>query len=213
MVVIVQFKDGKLASERIHWDQASVLVQLGLLDPGQTSRRRSRDRPEGARSRITVQRIDETDPQGRGAVGISAVGTPPLLWGFCQEGSALSCFCRCGRVWGVDLFVSPERLPRRAVRGFGGAEPPIKCGWVFFFGAFPLRLPRRVLLGQSAIRKRAQKDRHLHHDLFGSGRGTSTLNLQIEFLVALSGGVEGAPFQRVFFGGRERFSARGKGPP
>ena len=40
------------------------------------------------------------------------------------------------------------------------------------------------------------KDRHLHHDLFGSGRGTSTLNLQIEFLVALSGGVEGAPFQR-----------------
>ena len=52
------------------------------------------------------------------------------------------------------------------------------------------------------------KDRHLHHDLFGSGRGTSTLNLQIEFLVALSGGVEGAPFQRVFFGGRERFSAR-----
>ena len=34
MVVIVQFKDGKLASERIHWDQASVLVQLGLLDPG-----------------------------------------------------------------------------------------------------------------------------------------------------------------------------------
>jgi carboxymethylenebutenolidase len=31
MVVIVQFKDGKLASER---DQASVLVQLGLLDPG-----------------------------------------------------------------------------------------------------------------------------------------------------------------------------------
>ena len=33
-VVIVQFKDGKIASERIHWDQASVLVQLGLLDPG-----------------------------------------------------------------------------------------------------------------------------------------------------------------------------------
>ena len=36
MVVIVQFDDdGKLASERIHWDQATVLVQLGLLDaPG-----------------------------------------------------------------------------------------------------------------------------------------------------------------------------------
>jgi carboxymethylenebutenolidase len=33
-VVVVQFQDGKIASERIHWDQATVLVQLGLLDPG-----------------------------------------------------------------------------------------------------------------------------------------------------------------------------------
>jgi len=48
------------------------------VGPGQTSRRRSRNRPEGARSRVTFQRIDETNPQGRGAVGISAVGTPPL---------------------------------------------------------------------------------------------------------------------------------------
>ncbi|MBV9386073.1 MAG: ester cyclase [Chroococcidiopsidaceae cyanobacterium CP_BM_ER_R8_30] len=34
MVAIVQFCDGKLAHEHIYWDQASVLVQLGLLDPG-----------------------------------------------------------------------------------------------------------------------------------------------------------------------------------
>ena len=33
-VTVVQFQDGKMASERIYWDQASVLVQLGLLDPG-----------------------------------------------------------------------------------------------------------------------------------------------------------------------------------
>jgi carboxymethylenebutenolidase len=33
-VVVVQFQDGKMASERIYWDQASVLVQLGLLEPG-----------------------------------------------------------------------------------------------------------------------------------------------------------------------------------
>ena len=33
LVVIVHFKDGKLAHEHIYWDQASVLVQLGLLDP------------------------------------------------------------------------------------------------------------------------------------------------------------------------------------
>ena len=33
LVVIVHFRDGKLAHEQIYWDQASVLVQLGLLDP------------------------------------------------------------------------------------------------------------------------------------------------------------------------------------
>ncbi len=32
-VAIVHFRDGKLAHEHIYWDQASVLVQLGLLDP------------------------------------------------------------------------------------------------------------------------------------------------------------------------------------
>jgi carboxymethylenebutenolidase len=33
VVVIVGFRDGKIAYERIYWDQASVLVQIGLLDP------------------------------------------------------------------------------------------------------------------------------------------------------------------------------------
>ena len=32
LVVIVHFRDGKLAHEHIYWDQASVLVQIGLLD-------------------------------------------------------------------------------------------------------------------------------------------------------------------------------------
>jgi carboxymethylenebutenolidase len=32
LVVIVHFRDDKLAHEHIYWDQASVLVQLGLLD-------------------------------------------------------------------------------------------------------------------------------------------------------------------------------------
>ena len=31
-MVIVGFRDGKIAYERIYWDQASVLVQVGLLD-------------------------------------------------------------------------------------------------------------------------------------------------------------------------------------
>ncbi|MBD1874477.1 ester cyclase [Nodosilinea sp. FACHB-131] len=33
VVAIVQFRDGKLAHEHLYWDQASVLVQLGILDP------------------------------------------------------------------------------------------------------------------------------------------------------------------------------------
>jgi carboxymethylenebutenolidase len=32
LVVIVRFREGKLAHEHIYWDQASVLVQLGILE-------------------------------------------------------------------------------------------------------------------------------------------------------------------------------------
>jgi len=32
LVAIVRFRGGKLAHEHIYWDQASVLVQIGLLD-------------------------------------------------------------------------------------------------------------------------------------------------------------------------------------
>ncbi len=34
VVAIIRFRDSKLAHEHIYWDQASVLVQLGLLNPG-----------------------------------------------------------------------------------------------------------------------------------------------------------------------------------
>jgi carboxymethylenebutenolidase len=33
LVVVVRFQHGKIAHEHIYWDQASVLVQIGLLDP------------------------------------------------------------------------------------------------------------------------------------------------------------------------------------
>jgi carboxymethylenebutenolidase len=33
LVVVVQLRAGEVVCERIYWDQASVLVQLGLLDP------------------------------------------------------------------------------------------------------------------------------------------------------------------------------------
>jgi carboxymethylenebutenolidase len=32
VIVVVQFKEGKIAGERIYWDQASVLAQIGLID-------------------------------------------------------------------------------------------------------------------------------------------------------------------------------------
>ena len=34
LVVVVQFDDDRMAHETLYWDQASVLVQLGLLQPG-----------------------------------------------------------------------------------------------------------------------------------------------------------------------------------
>jgi carboxymethylenebutenolidase len=33
LVAIVRFCDGNVAHEHIYWDQASVLVQIGMLDP------------------------------------------------------------------------------------------------------------------------------------------------------------------------------------
>ena len=35
MIVVVEFEDGKISGERIYWDQASLLVQVGLLDPSE----------------------------------------------------------------------------------------------------------------------------------------------------------------------------------
>jgi carboxymethylenebutenolidase len=49
----VQFRGGKLAHEHIHWDQATALVQLGLLDP--------KNLPVAGRE--TAQKlVDETQP-------------------------------------------------------------------------------------------------------------------------------------------------------
>ena len=51
-VVVVQFEGDKIAHEHIYWDQASVLVQVGLLD-------RSLPVPGGE---IAAQVIDPTQP-------------------------------------------------------------------------------------------------------------------------------------------------------
>ena len=34
VIVVVEFQDGKIAGERIYWDQACVLAQIGLIDAG-----------------------------------------------------------------------------------------------------------------------------------------------------------------------------------
>jgi len=34
-VFVTKFKDGKISHDHIYWDQASLLVQVGLLDPKQ----------------------------------------------------------------------------------------------------------------------------------------------------------------------------------
>src|SRR6476620_5903260 len=70
LVVIVRFRDGKLAHEHIYWDQASVLVQLGLLGPekfpvsGAESARKVLDPAVPANSLSDVDR----DESGHGAV-------------------------------------------------------------------------------------------------------------------------------------------------
>lgn len=35
VVVVAGFEDGKVAYERIYWDQASLLIQVGALDPSE----------------------------------------------------------------------------------------------------------------------------------------------------------------------------------
>jgi carboxymethylenebutenolidase len=37
MIAVISFQDGKIASERLYWDQATLLVQLGVIDPATPS--------------------------------------------------------------------------------------------------------------------------------------------------------------------------------
>ena len=46
VVAIIKFQDGKVEHEHIYWDQASVLLQIGNLDPAGLAHCRSRSSPE-----------------------------------------------------------------------------------------------------------------------------------------------------------------------
>src|ERR671933_280517 len=66
IVVVVQFRDGKIASEHIYWDQASVLVQVGLIDSeelpvsGAESARKVLE-PTSVPSNKLIERADHRD--------------------------------------------------------------------------------------------------------------------------------------------------------
>ncbi len=85
-----------MVHEHIYWDQASVLVQLGLLDAG-GSRRRRRDCAQGARRLPAQQRIDETVSTGgivlvALAIAVGLIGIVlPLLPGTLLVFAAIGC--------------------------------------------------------------------------------------------------------------------------
>ena len=66
LVVIVHFRDGKLAHEHIYWDQASVLVQLGLLDAGKLPVAGVETAKKLADPRVPSNRLIEHAKAGRG---------------------------------------------------------------------------------------------------------------------------------------------------
>ena len=51
-VVVMKFKNNKISHEHIYWDQASVLVQIGLLDSEKNTIRGTGDRTNKTISRI-----------------------------------------------------------------------------------------------------------------------------------------------------------------
>jgi hypothetical protein len=133
-----------------------------------------------------------------------------LCYGFCQVGSALRSFRRCGG--SCKLVCCAAERPAAAIgAGSGGAGPQIDwLGFVFWSvssssSGRAFCSPSGNLLSAGAFQKLA---RIQHCDVFGSGRGTSTLNLQ-NGLWSPRGGNEGAPFQSrlpPYF--RKAFSSR-----
>jgi hypothetical protein len=76
----------------------------------------------------------------------------------------------------------------------------------FFSERFLFCLPGETFLLPRAncYPQAARRSLRLHYDVFGSGRGTSTLNLQSGLFFLPSGGGESAPFQSLSLKVRER---------
>ena len=64
VIVVVLFEDGKISGERIYWDQASVLAQVGLIDSnklpvaGAEASRKVLD-PNSESSNVLIERVNK----------------------------------------------------------------------------------------------------------------------------------------------------------
>jgi hypothetical protein len=128
--------------------------------------------------------------------------------GILSSGLRAKIFLRCGGVLRKLVVAVPPNACRGERCGVWGRRAPgdgFKCflleRFLFSFRE-PIVFSSGNLLSASAP---PQGFRRLHYDVFGSGRGTSTLNLQIELFPSLRGGFEGAPFQRVVLGSEKVF--------
>ena len=84
LVSVVCIRGGKLYHEHIHWDQASVLVQIGLLDPQLV--------PQGEKGRGTIaKRLPVVGREGARKVLDEREGeSNELIEGWKEEGTGLA---------------------------------------------------------------------------------------------------------------------------
>jgi hypothetical protein len=100
--------------------------------------------------------------------------------------------------------------------GVWGSIAPSDWVLVVSSGAFPLRLPGGLFFSSGNLLSASAPTRglaRLQHDLFGSGRGTSTLNLQIEFVWSHSAAMSRVRRSKGFSYLGEKVFLFGKVPP
>jgi hypothetical protein len=113
-------------------------------------------------------------------------------------GSALRSFLVVVEFEELVVVVSPERLPRRAGRGLGAQRRGFA---VFLLERFLFVFRERFfLLGQTAIRKRTPQGFDACIMTYSGREEERAPSIyRSSCFGSLSGRVEGAPFQRVFF--------------
>ena len=155
--------------------------------------------------------LGRTRPQ-RWRVAPAGVASP-LLWGSCQVSSALRCFW-LWRVCGGGCCRSPRTPAAASGAGSGSAEPPA-TGFVFVFGSVSSSSAGELFSPRAICYPQAHQQRIGAGIMTYSGREEERAPsiYRSSSLVALSGDVEGAPFQRVIPRSLESFSFLGEVPP